>query len=306
MIPIAEMLRGRNGAAVETHNRLVRWVVTLSHTIGERNLRDIERYCSLRIAEEFLRSELTSAGIPFDRQAYSADGRDVANLEVVFGQPDAEQVWVVGAHYDSAERSPGGNDNATGVALLLELAQSCARHSLPPDTALRLVFFCTEEPPRTRTHQMGSAVYARRCRDRGDRLRGMISLETLGSFYEGHRGKDAPFPLNHLSPWRGDFLAVVGNMRSTRLVSEVSRALEPTVPLRVRPFVAPQVMPLVRASDHWSFWNEGYPAVMLTDTAPIRTRHYHSPTDTPDRIDFVRLTRLAQGLPSAIDALLGD
>ncbi|HMJ11971.1 MAG TPA: M28 family peptidase, partial [Polyangiaceae bacterium] len=167
---------------------------------------------------------------------------------------------------------------------------------------VRLVAFCTEEPPFTRTPSMGSWVYAKQCRQQRDAIAGMLSLETIG-YYDAPRAIHAPFPLNHVSPWRPDFLAVIGNLRSRALVRDVVRLLRRDGDFRCAPAVLPGVLPGANSSDHWSFWKERYPAVMLTDTAWLRYRHYHRPTDTVEKLNFARLARVTAGVTRAVQAL---
>jgi hypothetical protein len=276
----------------------------LSFDIGERNLMDRKRARALHDAAELVTQGLTDAGWAVRRERLFARGHAVDNIVAELGGSSMpEQIVVVGAHYDSAPGSPGANDNATGVAALLAMARSLGRCAHA--RTLRFVGFVNEEHPFTRTRRMGSLVHARDCKNRGERIVGMISLETLGSYYAGHRGNDAPFPLNLLSPWRGDFVAVVGNLASRALVRRICSGFGEAPPVPARPLALPGFLPLVKSSDHWSFWKQGYPAVMITDTAPLRYRHYHRSSDCFEHVDFVRLAALVPQLVQAVDVLAG-
>jgi Zn-dependent M28 family amino/carboxypeptidase len=275
--------------ALEEHVRL------LATEIGERNLRNRATFQALCSARDLIRTAFRSLGLEVREQEYQVDGRRLANIEVEFTGTAADGTAVVfGAHYDSAQGSPGADDNATGIAILLRLARVFATGEQPRKN-LRLVAFTAEEPPFTRSKHMGSLVYAKRAEARGDAIEAMISLECLGSFYEGHRGRNAPFPLRHASPWRGDFLAVVSDFRSRNIARAVHQAASSAAVgrVRIRRILAPRWLPGVGSSDHWSFWKAGYPAAMLTDTGPLRSRHYHQSTDRPEYVDFVRLERAA-------------
>jgi Zn-dependent M28 family amino/carboxypeptidase len=288
--------------------RLERHVRVLAEEIGERNLRDETRQRALGKARDYLYEALSRTGKQPAVQEFSAGGHVATNLEIeVEGHAASAGCIVIGAHYDTAHTSPGANDNATGVAVLLQLAEwfsSLGSSGEPPPSAtLRFVLFSCEEPPFTRTPSMGSLVYAKRCQARGEQIGAMLSLETLGSFYEEHRGPEAPFPLNVFSPFRGDFVAVVGNLRSRSLAAQVERGFRTDSMTRCLAFGAPGVLPGIKSSDHWSFWKYGYRAVMVTDTAPLRYRHYHRPTDRVQYVDFVRLADIARGLRSAVASL---
>jgi Zn-dependent M28 family amino/carboxypeptidase len=286
----------------EARVRLQRHVSTLATDIGERNLRDEKRRRALQDAREYVAAQFTSTGFEVHRQRFSAGDTIAENLivELPGGKPDSNVV-IVGAHYDTARDSPGANDNASGVAALLEVGRMLSRG--PLRSSVRLVAFCTEEPPFTRKPAMGSRVYARECRRRGDAVAGMLSLETIGYYSDDHRARHAPFPLNVFSPWRADFLAVVGNLRSRQLVAQTVEALEQTGSLRCKGLALPGVLPGVKSSDHWSFWKEGYPAIMITDTAFVRYRHYHRRTDTAEKLEYDRLARATSAISSAVQKL---
>lgn len=280
-------------------------VLALAVDIGERNLRDTLRARRLGLARDYLVQRLEGAGYPVRLHAYDAAGHQVENVEVELrGTTYPEQVLVVGAHYDSAHHSPGANDNGTGVAALLALAELFQGGAVArPSCTVRFVAFATEEQPFTRTPEMGSFAYARRCYERHETVRGMLSLETLGSYAQGHRWPEAPFPLNVVSPLRADFFAVVGNLASHALVRRCVESFPGRPGVRCRGVALPGLLPGVKSSDHWSFWQHGYPAVMLTDTAPLRYRHYHRPSDIIERVDFTTLAAVTTGLVSVVREL---
>ncbi len=286
----------------EVRARLQRDVGVLASEIGERHLLDVNHRRALREAREYIAGELVGGGHKIRRQSYIVRNAAVENLEVELrGTDKPGEIIVVGAHYDTAENTPGADDNASGVAALLALARTAALAPRRRRT-VRLVAFCTEEPPFTRTPAMGSWVYARACRRRGDDIVAMLSLETIGCFGDSHHAPHAPFPLSY-APWHQDFLAVFGNLRSRELVRQIVSAFDEAGEIRCKGVSLPGVLPGVRSSDQWSFWKEGYRAAMLTDTAWLRNRHYHRPTDTPEKLDFLRLALAVSSVNYALDRL---
>jgi Zn-dependent M28 family amino/carboxypeptidase len=287
----------------ETTARLKRDISVLADQIGERNLRDPQRRRALEAARDYIAAEFAATCSAVHRQSYVVQKARVENLEIEFpGTDKADEIVVVGAHYDTAANTPGANDNASGVAALLAVARDAARR-VGRRRTVRLVAFCTEEPPFTRTPDMGSWVYARACRRRGDAVVGMLSLEMLGCYDDSHRPEHAPFPFNYASPWRADFLAVVGDLASRELVTRIADVFERAGQVRCIGAALPGFLPGVRSSDHWSFWKEGYRAAMLTDTAWLRYRHYHRPSDTPDKLDYGRLGKVTSVVARALDQL---
>jgi hypothetical protein len=284
----------------ELADRLRRHVGALGGEIGER---DLQRYPALVAAADYIGRELGGAtGLPVKRDGYEVTGKLCENLEIALpGTGDAASVVVVGAHYDSAPGCPAANDNGTGVAALIELARSFSGR--PQGRTVRFVAFANEEPPHFMTEQMGSWVYARRCRERGDRIAAMISLETMGYYSDEPGSQRYPFPMGLFYPGQGNFIGFVGNVRSIRLVRRTVDAFRKHASFPSEGAALPGTIPGVGWSDHWSFWQHGYRAVMVTDTAPFRYPHYHLPTDTPDKIDYERLARVVEGLEHVLSDL---
>jgi hypothetical protein len=273
-------------------------VRTLALEIGIRNVAD---GAALERARDFVAGELQWRLGAVRQETYEAEGQGLANLVAeVPGQ--SGEIVLLGAHYDSAPGSPGANDNATGVAVLLAVARALA--GTRPLRTVRLVAFTAEEDPHYQTDLMGSVVHARGCRERGEQVTAMVSLDEVGYFTREPRSQGYPFPLNLIYPSVGDFLAVVGNFRSRRLVRAVAAPLRSSG-ITVRDAAVPGFLAGVGASDHWSFWQSGYPAVLVTDTANFRYRPFHTPDDLPDQLDTGELSRVAVGVASAIAELAG-
>lgn len=280
-------------------NELRADVEKLAGEIGERNL---EHYDKLQAAADFIAESFRQAGFEPRRDGYELDGKLFENIEVEIPGTGPE-IFVVGAHYDSVFGSPGANDNASGVAALLALARRFATAPRPGHT-LRFVAFTNEEPFFFQTKQMGSAVYASRCKARGDRIVGMISLETVGYF--SNEPGSQKFPIAALAlayPKTGNFIAFVSNVGSRRLLRDALGSFRRHATLPSQGAALPASVPGVGWSDHWAFWQEGYSAIMLTDTAPFRYPHYHERSDTPDKLDYDSMARLVAGMEKVIGEL---
>jgi Zn-dependent M28 family amino/carboxypeptidase len=283
--------------------RLEEDVRELAGEIGERNMWRLER---LEQAASFIEAELRKAGWAVDSQEYELQGRTVRNIVAeIAGSERPQEIVLVGAHYDSVLGSPGANDNGSGVAALLELARALAGER--PRRTLRLVAFTNEEPPFFKTHEMGSRVYARAAKKKGEKIVAMVSLETIGYYSEAKESQMFPFPpLRYFYPTRGNFVAFVANFRSRALLQRALKAFRASSDFPAEGLAAPEWLIGVDWSDQWSFWRSGYPAIMVTDTAPFRYPHYHSRRDTPEKLDYAALARVTEGLAGMVKMLAGQ
>jgi Zn-dependent M28 family amino/carboxypeptidase len=280
---------------VDLRNELKADVEELCNEIGERNM---IRYAQLKAAADFIENSFSRAGLQPRRDTYELNGRACHNIEAEIPGLSREIV-LIGAHYDSVFGAPGANDNGSGVAAVLALARRFSGKSF--EKTLRFVAFVNEEPPFFQTSQMGSFVYASRCKDRGDQISAMISLETIGYFSDAPRSQTYPAPgLGFLYPTTANFIGFVGNTRSRSLVRRVVKLFRQQGKLPSEGAALPSFIPGVSWSDHWSFWQQGYPAIMVTDTAPFRYRHYHEPSDTPDKLDYDRFALVVSGMERVI------
>ena len=281
---------------------LERHVSALARDIG---VRSDQTYANVQRAERYIRRELLRLGLHVVAQEFFAGGRLYHNLEATLpGIPGyAHQVVVIGAHYDTAEHAPGADDNASGVAAVLELARVFAGNSQA--RTVRFVFFPNEEPPWFPTANMGSRHYATAAQDRKDQIVAMLSIESIG-YYDTEKGSQRyPFPLNLAYPDVGDFIGFVSNLKSRSLLHSAIAAFRAHATLPTQGAAAPSWVPGVWWSDHWSFWKAGYPAIMITDTAPYRNPFYHTPEDTPDKLDYDRMARVVHGLTHVVRAIAG-
>jgi hypothetical protein len=273
----------------------------LASNIGERHI-DIKRYGSLVAAASYIEATLITYGYNPRSQPYEVHDKRVRNIEVeVPGTSHAGEIIIIGAHYDTITGTPGANDNASGVSALLELSRLLA--NTKPERTIRLVFFVNEEPPYFHTSRMGSRVYAARSRQQGERIIAMISLETIGYYTDEPGSQPYPFPLSIFYPDRGNFIAFVSDISSRRLLYQSIAAFRESTEFPSEGISAPRWLTGVDWSDHWSFWQEGYQAIMITDTAVYRYPYYHTKEDTIDKIDFNRLARVVAGIIRTIPVL---
>ena len=270
----------------------------LSGDIGERNL---SRYPQLNAAADYIEKSFREANLQSRRDSYDVNGLASHNIEVEIRGASPEIV-LVGAHYDSVFGAPGANDNGSGVAALLALARRFAGKQT--HHTLRFVAFTNEEPPYFQTPQMGSYVYAGRCKDRGDRIAAMISLETIGYFSDAPRSQTYPVAvLGAFYPKVGNFIGIVGNVQSRRLVRRAIAEFRKDGKIPTEGAALPAFIAGVGWSDQWSFWKHGYPGIMITDTAPFRYPWYHELTDTPDKLDYDRFTLVVSSTEKLIRSL---
>lgn len=286
--------------ALELARALRHEVRVLSVEIGERN---VGRPEALARAADHVEQALGRSGLPVGVQRYEVAGVECKNLEVeLTGRERPSEIVLVGAHYDSAPGTPGADDNASGTAALLQLAARLAARG-PFPRSVRLVAFVNEEPPHFQTADMGSWRHAKRARERGEQIVAMLSLESIGYFSDAEGSQKYPPPLGFFYPSRGDFIGFVGNPASKELLRRALGAFRERAGFPSEGAAVPGLLPGVGWSDHWAFWQEGYPAIMVTDTAPFRNPHYHAASDTPERVDFERLTRVVLGVEHVVAEL---
>ena len=267
----------------------------LAAGIGERNV-----YCYPKLSEAaaFIEQSFRDAGYEPTRHEYQAQDKSFANIEAeIRGQDSPQEIIIIGAHYDTARGSPGANDNGSGVAALLALARSLVTER--SSRSLRFVAFTNEERPFLRTARMGSRVYARQCRGRAENIIGMLSLETIGYCSQKPGSQWLSF-FGALYPSQGDYIVFVANPSSKELLKNATQSFGRKTDIPWQTATLPSFSPGAKSSDHWSFWKEGYPALMVTDTAPFRYPHYHKPSDTPDKLRYDFLNGVVEGLKGAI------
>jgi len=273
-------------------------VQKLAGEIGERNM---WHYPELNAAADFIEGSFSRAGLRPRRDTYEVDGQACHNIETEI-RGSRPEVILIGAHYDSVSGSPGANDNGSGVAALLALARRFAGKTT--QHTVRFVAFVNEEPPYFLSGEMGSDVYAGRCKARGDNISAMISLETIGYFSDAPGSQTYPSPgLGLFYPRIGNFIGFVSNVHSRALLRRVIGLFRKHAKVPSEGAALPAFIPGVSWSDQRSFWRYGYPGIMVTDTAPFRYPYYHSPNDTPDKLDYDRFTLVVSGMEKVIEGL---
>lgn len=312
-------------AQAALRDELRRDVEYLAGTIGERNYLTPAAYAA---AADYIAAELAAlvpgdptASAPATRASsatpsihgprltthtYDAMRRTFRNLGLeIPGTSRPAEILVIGAHYDSAYECPAANDNGSGVAALLALARRFSA-APPPARTLRFVAFANEEPPFFQTPHMGSHVYAQGCRARGEHIVGMLALETMGYYIDAPGSQLYPAPFNLLYPKTGNFIAFVGNFGSRQFTYDVVGRFRAHAQFPSEGGALPGQIQGIGWSDHWSFWQIGVPALMVTDTAPFRYPHYHMASDTPDKLDYERFARVVEGLQAVIADLVAE
>jgi Zn-dependent M28 family amino/carboxypeptidase len=278
--------------------RLEKHVVALSKGFSPRDHSEIQ---NLDRVAEYIRNEFEQAKGTVTEQPFDVKGRTYRNVIASFGPDSAERI-IVGAHYDAYGPRPGADDNASGIAGLIELGYLLGNSSIPMRT--ELVAFTLEEPPFFGTSQMGSAVHAASLKNAGIKVRVMFSLEMIGYFSDSPGSQGFPSPiLRALYPNKGDFISVVGRLTDGMVTRRVKAAMRGASSLPVYSINAPTFLPGIDFSDHVNYWDQGYDALMITDTAFYRNTAYHAALDTADRLDYTRMAMVVQGVNAAVLAV---
>jgi hypothetical protein len=274
-------------------HQLYAHVEQLSVHIGSRSLYE---YDKIEDAKRYIVSCLENFGYIPTLQNYDYDGKIYSNIIIsIPGTKYPDETVIIGAHYDTVYGTPGADDNASAVAVLLEMCRALKNFS--PGRTLKLIFFFLEEPPVFRTEHMGSYVYAKEAKARNENITSMICLEMVGYYTDKKGGQTFPLPLmNMMYSTTPDFIAVVGNLRSRNLIDKVKNSFITASRIPVETLTSVSFVPGVDLSDHRSFWKMGYPAVMITDTAFYRNPNYHTENDTIDTLDFTTMSDLLKGL----------
>jgi Zn-dependent M28 family amino/carboxypeptidase len=283
----------------EIAQRLHRHVEYLAEELGERSVR---RPAALEGAADYIAAQWASQGHAVSTQRYLTGGMECRNLQIEIAGRDRTEIVAVGAHYDTVAGSPGADDNASGIGALLELGR--ALRDTEPSSTLRLVAFVNEEPPFFFFGEMGSQVYAREARRRGDDIRVMLSLEMLGYYSDRPGTQRYPPLMRYFYPDTGNFIGFVSNLRSRRELGRVVAAFKRVSHFPVRSAALPGFVPGVGWSDHRSFWRQGYRALMVTDTAFHRNPYYHTALDRPATLDYRAMAQVTAGLAGTLRAIV--
>ena len=241
-------------------------------------------------------------GYKYMRQEFKVYKHTVRNISVELpGDERPDEILVVGAHYDTVSGTPGADDNASAVAGVLELAREFKDEKTP--VTLRFIFYVNEEPPFFKTSDMGSYQAAMESKEKGERITAMLCLESIGIYSDEPGSQEFPPPLGLFYPDSGNFIAFVSNWRSRELLYKVIGTFRETTAFPSEGLVAPLPITGTDWSDHWSYWQAGYRAIMITDTALFRNNYYHTSLDTPDKLDYKRTARVVLGLGIVVRTL---
>lgn len=293
-IPAAEQ-KNRLAEALKGH------VYKLSHEIGSRNVYACRQ---LAAAADYIIYQFQALGYQVALQHYDAGERTFKNIIARRqGRTKPAEFVVIGAHYDT-HNNPGADDNASGIAALLELARLAAARP-PADRSLEFAAFVNEEPPFFHSEKMGSRVYTKLAKAQGKQIKAGLVLEMLGYYREEAKSQSYPESLTGLYPDTANFIAIVNNHASDRLAAMVVEYFRQGTDFPVQQIAAEKV-PEGDFSDHWSFWQEGYPALMVTDTSFYRYAHYHQPTDTYEKLNYENMSKVVTGLQAVIAALTNE
>ena len=274
-------------------------VYRLAEEIGERNLQHPD---ALHAAEDYINQSWQQQGYTVERQAYLERNIQCANLEVTQkGIDRADHIILIGAHYDTVYGSPGANDNGSGLAVLLELSRLF--YTETTNLSVRFVAFVNEEPPFFFSGRQGSNIYAKAIRQRGDDIRLMLALETMGYYSSEPHSQDYPPLFRYFYPNTADFISFVTNFGSRSVMLKLAQAFRQATDFPLEHVATFSFIPGVAWSDHLSFWRQNYKALMITDTAFYRYPYYHSSNDTAEKLDYPRLARVCEGLFEAVRLL---
>ena len=291
-----------SNAHSQLRDQLRAHVTMLASTIGDRNIPELD---ALNEAAAYIRAHFEASGFEVVDQVYAVGETSVKNIEATLnGTESPDEYLVIGALYDSVVGCPGANDNASGVAALLAISRELANRKLP--RSVRFVAFVNEEPPYFQTANMGSVVYAQAAKKRGDDIVGMLSLETIGYYSDIEKSQHSPPPFSLFYPSTGNFIAFVGNMASRKLVRRSVKHFRRSTQFPSEGVAAPGWITGIGWSDQWAFWQAGYPALMVTDTAPFRYAHYHTIGDTPEKLQYEHTARVVAGLVEVVAALAAE
>lgn len=273
--------------------KLKEHVNKLTHTSKPRNNNNIE---ALNEAADYISAQLKEYGYEVEEQKFKVGNKEYKNLICFYGPKDAERL-IVGAHYDVCDNQPGADDNASGVAGLLELARLLQLNKPELRYRIDLVAYTLEEPPNFKTKNMGSAIHAKYLHDNKIKVKAMICLEMIGYFSEKPKSQQYPVGLLKLFyPNTANYIAVVGKTGQGSTVRKIKRNMKPNMNLDVRSINAPKFIPGIDFSDHLNYWKYGYLAVMITNTAFYRNKNYHELTDTPETLNYSKMAEVVKGV----------
>jgi Peptidase family M28 len=288
-----------SAAETELKSKLYKHVNAMANKIGERHFL---RYKQLNISTTYITALFRHYGYQPTLQGYQFEVQRFNNIIAeVKGTEQADDVVIVGAHYDTVPMSVGADYNATGIAALIELAGYFKQH--PQPFTIRFVAFANKEVPFIYGPNMGSVRYVGKLMREHTHVVAMYALEGLGYYKTSRYSQRYPYFLSVFRSDVGDFLAFISNYKNQALLSDSLRAFRTSSPFPSQGFTAPNFISSISSSDHWAFWQKGYPAIMITDTLFYRNKNYLRETDTLNTLDFDRFTRAVIGIQHMLENL---
>lgn len=290
--PYTARLSEEENSSAENLKRIVH------HLAGDIGTRNYHSYANLDKTAEFIIQSFEGMGYVVTVMPYEMHGKAFKNIIAENpGQAKTKDIVLIGAHYDSCF-NPGADDNASGVAGLIELARLLKEE--PSTSKIRFAAFTNEEPPFFMTEQMGSRVYAREAIRKGEKIKVAVILEMIG-YYSDKVFSQKYLPLlGPFYPNRANFIALVGNFQTHTITEKLYKAFQSHSDFPIAKITSPDFIPGINFSDHWSFWKEGIPALMVTDTAFLRNPYYHQATDTAQTLDYAKMSKMLYGLKRSI------
>ena len=260
-----------------------------------------DNYESIEEAASYIEKEFSKLSCTVSSQYFEVSGHEYRNVIASFN-PEKDKRLIVGAHYDAAGDLPGADDNASGVAGLLECARLFEAHKPDIDYRIDFVAFCLEEPPYWRTDEMGSAFHVKSVAGMRRDILGMICLDMIGYFSDKEGSQELP-PLRDMKgkyPDTGNFIIVAGRKHQDEFADKITGLIQQECAVKAFTVTDPRLNELLELSDHLNYWKYGINAVMINDTAMLRNRNYHKESDTIEKLDFVRMAEVVNGCYNAI------
>ena len=278
-------------------DRMYNHVEFLTNLYPPRNHENIE---SLEEAASYIEGEFGKLDCTVESQYFTAEGREYRNVIASFNRCMKKRL-IVGAHYDVCNDTPGADDNASAVAGLLECARLLDEQKPALDYRIDFVSFCLEEPPYFRTPDMGSVVHARSLLPYRNDIMGMICLDMIGCFSDEPGSQDIPLKdLRKIFPDTGNFIIVAGRSHQKRFAETVTDLIREKCSVPAFTVTDPRLNSVLELSDHLNYWNYGFNAVMVNDTAMLRNKNYHKEGDTIEKLDFGKMAEVVNGCYHAI------
>jgi len=276
-------------------DQLLAHVKKLSDELPDRSI-DTEK---LNLSAEYIHSEFSKHLKNVFFQEYNVDGLIYKNVIAEIGETSCNGIYVIGAHYDAFNGLPGADDNASGIAGVLELARILSNK--PPRCKTQLIAYTLEEPPYFRSEGMGSYIHAKSLIDKNESVALMLSIEMIGYFSDEENSQEYPLEsLSKIYPSAGNFIGLVSNLSNVLITRKIKKYMTAATPLPVQSINAPADIPGIDLSDHRNYWHFGFPAIMITDTSFYRNERYHTEDDTWDTLDYGKMAMVVDGVYEAI------